>query len=145
MKFNQATLFSKLLAAILFVSLPFAGFYLGISYQKSIDKEEINQIIIQKDDETAKNEKNVNSEFNENLSSCVSVSNYSYQFYTLFKPGINEQEVKNTLAKVKAYNIVTRSNAYYFNLPDGQICAGLKSLKEMGISAEVVPWMPTGP
>jgi len=36
MKFNSVTTFSKILAMILFIALPFIGFYLGIVYQKAI-------------------------------------------------------------------------------------------------------------
>jgi len=34
MKFNQVTWYSKLLALILFVALPFLGFYAGMKYQQ---------------------------------------------------------------------------------------------------------------
>ncbi|HSX57731.1 MAG TPA: hypothetical protein VLE47_00470 [Candidatus Saccharimonadales bacterium] len=34
MKFNQVTWYSKLIALILFVALPFIGFYLGMQYQE---------------------------------------------------------------------------------------------------------------
>lgn len=35
MKFNQVTWYSKILALILFISLPFAGFWLGAKYEKA--------------------------------------------------------------------------------------------------------------
>lgn len=34
--FNKVTTLSKILALVLFIALPFIGFYLGIQYQKSI-------------------------------------------------------------------------------------------------------------
>jgi hypothetical protein len=36
MKFNSVTWYSKLAAAILFIALPFAGFYAGMKYQEAI-------------------------------------------------------------------------------------------------------------
>jgi len=36
-KFNQVTWYSKLLALILFVALPFLGFYAGMKYQQAIE------------------------------------------------------------------------------------------------------------
>ena len=35
MRFNSVTWYSKLLALILFIALPFAGFYAGIKYQEA--------------------------------------------------------------------------------------------------------------
>jgi len=35
MKFNQVTWYSKILALIIFISLPFAGFWLGAKYEKA--------------------------------------------------------------------------------------------------------------
>lgn len=37
MKYNQVTWYSKTLAMILFIALPFAGFYLGMKYQEGIN------------------------------------------------------------------------------------------------------------
>ena len=37
-EWNKVTWYSKLLALILFASLPFIGFYLGVHYQKLIEK-----------------------------------------------------------------------------------------------------------
>jgi len=36
MKFNQVTWYSKLLASILFIALPFLGFYVGMKYERAI-------------------------------------------------------------------------------------------------------------
>jgi hypothetical protein len=36
LKLNEVTLLSKTIAAVLFIVLPFAGFYLGIQYQKRV-------------------------------------------------------------------------------------------------------------
>jgi len=36
MKFNQVTWYSKLLAMILFIALPFLGFYVGMKYERAI-------------------------------------------------------------------------------------------------------------
>lgn len=36
--FNTVTTFSKILAFILFITLPFVGFYLGLTFQKNIDE-----------------------------------------------------------------------------------------------------------
>lgn len=36
--FNTVTPLSKALAFIMFVTFPFAGFYLGMQYQKAVDK-----------------------------------------------------------------------------------------------------------
>lgn len=41
--FTTVTSFSKILAAVLFVSLPFAGFFLGMEYQKGIAPVILNQ------------------------------------------------------------------------------------------------------
>ena len=40
MKFNQVTWYSKIAALILFVALPFIGFYVGMWYQKNISSPE---------------------------------------------------------------------------------------------------------
>ena len=37
MELNKVTWYSKLLAAVVFVVLPFAGFYLGMQYQKKLE------------------------------------------------------------------------------------------------------------
>ena len=36
MQLNQVTWYSKLLALILFIALPFIGFWLGMEYQKQV-------------------------------------------------------------------------------------------------------------
>lgn len=36
MKFNSVTWYSKLVALILFIALPFAGFYAGVKYQEAM-------------------------------------------------------------------------------------------------------------
>ena len=40
MKFNQVTWYSKLLALILFIALPFIGFYAGMKYQQAVTTPE---------------------------------------------------------------------------------------------------------
>jgi hypothetical protein len=35
-EFNKITWYSKLIALILFITLPFIGFYLGMQYEKAI-------------------------------------------------------------------------------------------------------------
>ena len=47
MKFNQVAWYSKLLAAILFIALPFLGFYVGIKYQQAITPKGSSSIINQ--------------------------------------------------------------------------------------------------
>ena len=49
--FNTVTPISKLIAFIMFVTFPFIGFYLGIQYQKILDRPYMNNI-------EAKNPKN---------------------------------------------------------------------------------------
>jgi len=39
MKYNQVTWYSKTLAMILFIALPFIGFYLGMKYQEGINPQ----------------------------------------------------------------------------------------------------------
>ena len=41
--FNTVTTFSKTLALIMFIVFPFAGFYLGMQYQKGLDRPFIQQ------------------------------------------------------------------------------------------------------
>jgi len=43
MKLNKVTWYSKLLAAILFIALPFVGFYLGMKYQSAVSIGEIKE------------------------------------------------------------------------------------------------------
>mgnify|MGYP000856599002 CR=1 FL=1 len=45
---TKVTLFSKILAIILFVSLPFIGFYLGYQYRQKITVPEVREIIKEK-------------------------------------------------------------------------------------------------
>mgnify|MGYP001560749866 CR=1 FL=1 len=40
-EWNEVTWYSKLLALVLFVALPFIGFYFGVKYEKA--KEAVNQ------------------------------------------------------------------------------------------------------
>lgn len=42
--FNTVTTFSKTLALILFIAFPFVGFYLGIQYQKGLDRPFMQEI-----------------------------------------------------------------------------------------------------
>ncbi len=37
MQLNKVTWYSKLIALILFVAMPFIGFYLGMQFQKTVD------------------------------------------------------------------------------------------------------------
>lgn len=42
MKFNQVTWYSKLLALVIFITLPFVGFWLGVQYQKVTNPPSVN-------------------------------------------------------------------------------------------------------
>lgn len=44
--FNTVTTFSKILAFIMFVSFPFIGFYLGMKFQKGLDKPFMDEVIV---------------------------------------------------------------------------------------------------
>lgn len=37
-EFNTVTTFSKILAFVMFITFPFLGFYLGMNFQKELDK-----------------------------------------------------------------------------------------------------------
>lgn len=56
-KLTTVTLFSKIVALIMFVSFPFIGFYLGVQYQKRLDKPFMDSIEIQTPHKPAKSEK----------------------------------------------------------------------------------------
>ena len=44
MKYNQVTWYSKVIAMVLFIALPFIGFYLGMKYQEGISPQ-INNVV----------------------------------------------------------------------------------------------------
>jgi len=44
-KYNTVTTLSKTIALILFISLPFIGFYLGMQYQKGLDQPLVNSVL----------------------------------------------------------------------------------------------------
>ena len=44
MKYNQVTWYSKVIAMVLFIALPFVGFYLGMKYQEGINPQ-INNVV----------------------------------------------------------------------------------------------------
>lgn len=44
-KYTTVTTFSKTIALILFIALPFIGFYLGMQYQKGLDQSLENSFI----------------------------------------------------------------------------------------------------
>ena len=46
--FNTVTTFSKTLALIMFIAFPFLGFYLGMQYQKGLDKPFIQSVLTPK-------------------------------------------------------------------------------------------------
>ncbi len=54
MKFNSVTWYSKLAAAILFIVLPFIGFYLGMQYQKALSLPKNRVITIKSDTDKSK-------------------------------------------------------------------------------------------
>jgi len=53
---NKVTWYSKLLALILFITLPFIGFYIGIQYQKTLSQNTNKQIETTKKNATNKDE-----------------------------------------------------------------------------------------
>jgi hypothetical protein len=53
---TTVTTFSKIVALIMFVSFPFIGFYLGISYQKRLDKPFMSIVNVKSQQQTTKSE-----------------------------------------------------------------------------------------
>ena len=49
-EFTSVTTFSKVLAFIMFVTFPFVGFYIGMHYQKELDRPFIQETIEEKRD-----------------------------------------------------------------------------------------------
>lgn len=45
MKFNSVTWYSKIIAAILFITLPFVGFYVGMKYQEATSSPDTDAIV----------------------------------------------------------------------------------------------------
>lgn len=95
-----------------------------------------------------KEEDTLKGTFEENISSCVSPANFSYQLYIKFNSSVTLSEAQNVLKTVDAYDINPKSgNTYYFHIPDGKICIGIAQLKKSDKVSTVdsVPWMPTAP
>lgn len=45
-EFNTVTTFSKLLAFIMFITFPFLGFYMGMKFQKGLDKPFMDDVVV---------------------------------------------------------------------------------------------------
>lgn len=102
-----------------------------------------NNKCIKKDENTQK------EIFQEDISRCVSFSNFSYQLYIGFNHSVSPTEAQNILKAVDAYDIVSKSDntTYYFHIPDGKICDGIIQLRKSDrvVIVDSVPWMPTAP
>ena len=45
MKLNSVTWYSKLMAAVLFIILPFVGFYVGVKYQEAVSSPDMDAVV----------------------------------------------------------------------------------------------------
>ncbi|OGY26481.1 MAG: hypothetical protein A2Z11_02575 [Candidatus Woykebacteria bacterium RBG_16_43_9] len=59
MKFHEVTGYSKLLSLLLFIALPFIGFYLGMAYQRAVGDPEDNMLVVKTPKEATSSAKTV--------------------------------------------------------------------------------------
>jgi len=112
----------------------------SLTYSGNPKSTEINEIYNQ----ILSTFKFIDSQKKEDLSLCFN-SNYSNQLYTRFNLSVSKEEAIKTLTVYKAYDVRDKgNNVYYFHLPDGEICSGVKQLKTLKSILEVdaVPFMP---
>lgn len=116
--------FSNLIVLLIVIGVIVVGVSSYLTF-KEVDKNGIPQQQSQENGE----DKDLSSK--EDISSCVSTSNYAYEFYVVFSPSVSKQVAEQILQEnnAKTFRLTSEPpSGYVFELPNETICESLESI-----------------